>query len=192
MYRACLLTFPAKDGSLPTTTTNDHATKRVRTGVLARATMSGMGYLSARLASPRGACTKLTSLLPGSHARSYCGHTEGSRARRNCPLALYVLQAVKAYIGSTMWYVWYGVVALHTYWHYRLCNRSYCCQPLRLFPLWAQTRHWNQASAWRCVLYHAVLAVRVTQIPCYYPDINRCMNTVVWISLGMVVTVQYK
>lgn len=27
-----------------------------------------MGYLSARLASPRGACTELTSLLPCSHA----------------------------------------------------------------------------------------------------------------------------
>jgi hypothetical protein len=31
----------------------------------------------------------------------------------------------------------------------------------------------NKASAWLCVLYRVVLAVCVTQIPCYYPATPR-------------------
>lgn len=162
MCRVCLPTLPAKDGFLTTTT------KRVGIDVLARATMSSMGYLSARLASPRGACTELTSLLPCSHALMlswsqflwpYGGQssTEELPSRTLCMTGGQGLHRVPCGMcGMVVWpCIRIGIIASVT--------DLTVVSPLRLFPLWAQTRHSNQASAWLCVLYHAVLAVRVTQ-----------------------------
>lgn len=164
---------PVGKCSLTTTTPGPRHQAGQGADVLARATMPGMGHLSAGLGlwswKP-----SLTSFAPG-----LCSHTEHSQAR-----AIVHSQSRYYRRSRLTWLLYYR----YAVW---CCNRSHCWSAPTIISSLGSNQTFRTRPPHGCaccivllLLVLPVLPVGVTQIPCYYaattlilPDINRCMNS---------------